>query len=124
MGNPLKSVPSVETKSLAPVPHEAVQVQPSSPSQATTHTAGTKSVLEGPSSGSPQSVVHREPAPQWPTDGLRDPHLSGHEPRYFPGMMARASRQDGLRQGTVSEADDGNPVRNPRNRSAGRDEST
>jgi AMP deaminase len=104
----------VDTRTQGPAPQEMALAQPSSPSHATTHTAGTKSVFEGPSS---------ESAPQWPADGLGDPHLSGHEPRYFPGMMARASRRGSMRQGTVQETEDVTSTRNPRNRSAGREDS-
>ncbi|KAI0165956.1 AMP deaminase [Xylariaceae sp. FL1272] len=39
------------------------------------------------------------------TDGLAELHISGHEPRYLPGMVARASRRDSMRQNSVHETD-------------------
>jgi AMP deaminase len=32
----------------------------------------------------------------WPADGLRDLHLSGSEPRIFPGVVSRTQRKDSL----------------------------
>ncbi|KAL2020689.1 hypothetical protein VTK56DRAFT_8085 [Thermocarpiscus australiensis] len=50
-----------------------------------------------------------------PADGsIRDLHLSGHEPRYFPGMVSRSqtTRRDGARQNSAHESDvDGGAVR-------------
>lgn len=63
---------------------------------------GSKAVLDAPMSASPQSTTQS----QWQADGFKDPHLSGHEPRYFPGMMARASRRDSIRQGSMHDSDD------------------
>ncbi|KAH9883726.1 AMP deaminase [Xylariomycetidae sp. FL2044] len=45
-------------------------------------------------SSSTLGLAQREAS--WPKDGNREIHLSGHEPRYLPGMMARASRQDNV----------------------------
>ncbi|KAK8126292.1 AMP deaminase [Apiospora kogelbergensis] len=42
---------------------------------------------------------------QWPSE--REMHLSGHEPRYLPGMMARASRRASRRQSSGIDSDDG-----------------
>ncbi|RYP23965.1 hypothetical protein DL765_000851 [Monosporascus sp. GIB2] len=53
---------------------------------------------------SPQAMAQRESS--WPTEGLRDMHLSGHEPRYLPGMMTRASRRDSRRRSSTHESDD------------------
>ena len=58
---------------------------------------------------SPQILPQREPS--WPTEALRDMHLSGHEPRYIPGMMARASRRQSRRRSLTQESDDGTPSR-------------
>lgn len=58
---------------------------------------------------SPQILPQRESS--WPTEGLRDMHLSGHEPRYIPGMMARASRRHSRRHSSTQESDDGTPSR-------------
>ncbi|KAI8629294.1 hypothetical protein F5Y19DRAFT_434819 [Xylariaceae sp. FL1651] len=54
--------------------------------------------------GSPLPTIARDPP--WPTEGLRDMHLSSHEPRYIPGMMARASRRDSIRRSSTHESDD------------------
>ncbi|RYP78287.1 hypothetical protein DL769_003223 [Monosporascus sp. CRB-8-3] len=53
---------------------------------------------------SPQAMAQRESS--WPAEGLRDMHLSGHEPRYLPGMMTRASRRDSRRRSSTHESDD------------------
>ncbi|RYP73756.1 hypothetical protein DL771_003469 [Monosporascus sp. 5C6A] len=53
---------------------------------------------------SPQAMAQRESS--WPAEGLRDTHLSGHEPRYLPGMMTRASRRDSRRRSSTHESDD------------------
>ncbi|KAJ8111154.1 hypothetical protein ONZ43_g5692 [Nemania bipapillata] len=72
--------------------------------------------------GSPLPTVQRDTP--WPTDGLQSMHLSSHEPRYIPGMMARASRRDSLRLSSAHESDDaGSPRNNPR-KNGGREEPT
>ncbi|OAA65417.1 AMP deaminase [Niveomyces insectorum RCEF 264] len=50
-------------------------------------------------------VLSREGA--WSADGGRtnDPHLSGAEPRYFPGVATRSQRRNSLRQNSYHEAD-------------------
>ncbi|OTA51933.1 AMP deaminase [Hypoxylon sp. EC38] len=69
-----------------------------------------------PSSGSPLGITHRE---SWPTEGLRETHLSGHEPRYIPGMMARASRHGSMHRSSMHESDDASSA--PK-KTAGREE--
>ncbi|KAJ8125648.1 hypothetical protein O1611_g7990 [Lasiodiplodia mahajangana] len=70
--------------------------------------------------GSPIPVVQRESP--WPTDGLQNMHLSSLEPRYFPGMMARASRRDSLRRSSAPEDEAGSSrTANPK-KSGGREE--
>jgi AMP deaminase len=47
--------------------------------------------------------------PSWPIDGFRDIHVSGSEPKIFPGALSRAQRRDSLareRKGSMSENDD------------------
>ena len=46
----------------------------------------------------------------WPVDGYGDLHLSGSEPRIFPGIVSRTQRRDSragqaVRQGSQSETD-------------------
>ncbi|KAI1857050.1 hypothetical protein JX265_009277 [Neoarthrinium moseri] len=116
-----KGVPLLETKVPIPAHHESTKTYSSSPSH-TTPTTGAKSAHEGPASGSPQSASHREPHAQWSADGFRETHLSGHEPRYFPGMMARASRRDSMRQGSMHDSDDVASTRSAPKRSGAREE--
>jgi AMP deaminase len=47
--------------------------------------------------------------PSWPIDGFPDLHVSGSEPKIFPGALSRAQRRDSLareRKGSISENDD------------------
>lgn len=86
------------------------QSEPSSAAQ-------PSSILQVPISGSPLATSQREP--QWPADGPRELHLSGHEPRYLPGMMTRASRRDSLRQSSTHESDEINPTRSASKKNSG-----
>ncbi|KAI0124640.1 AMP deaminase 2 [Xylariales sp. AK1849] len=115
----LKSTPFLETKLPGHASQEVAVPHPTSPAHAT-HPTGPRSVLEPPISGSPKSASHRES--QWPNEGLREMHLSGHEPRYFPGMMARASRRDSMRQGSVHDSDDAGSTRSAPKRSSAKEE--
>lgn len=43
-----------------------------------------------------------------PSESVRDVHLSGHEPRYYPGMLSRSQqRRDSGRQSSLHESDRG-----------------
>ena len=43
----------------------------------------------------------------WPVEGFGDLHLSGGEPRIFPGVVSRSQRRDSVaRKGSISETDD------------------
>ncbi|KAI0398408.1 hypothetical protein F5Y17DRAFT_410377 [Xylariaceae sp. FL0594] len=57
----------------------------------------------------------------WHIDSPRDVHLSSHEPRYIPGMMARASRHD-LRHGSAHGSDDALSSRSRSKRPSGEKE--
>ncbi|KAI0379701.1 AMP deaminase [Hypomontagnella monticulosa] len=57
-------------------------------------------------------------------EGLRETHLDGHEPRYIPGMVARASRHGSMHRGSMHESDDVGAVRNAHKRVNGREESS
>ncbi|KAI0815668.1 hypothetical protein GGR55DRAFT_629725 [Xylaria sp. FL0064] len=76
---------------------------------------------QGARSGSPLLTVQRESS--WPTDGLQSMHLSSHEPRYFPGMMTRASRRQSLRRSSAHESDDVASPRNNIRNNGGKEES-
>ena len=45
-------------------------------------------------------------APTWPLDELGHLHISGAEPRIFPGVVSRTARRGSVRQGSSSEKDD------------------
>ncbi|ETS86795.1 hypothetical protein PFICI_00623 [Pestalotiopsis fici W106-1] len=49
-------------------------------------------------------------------------HTSGHEPRYFPGMVARASRRGSIRHGSAQDSDDVASTRNTLKKSGGKEE--
>ncbi|KAI1160559.1 hypothetical protein F5B18DRAFT_503896 [Nemania serpens] len=72
--------------------------------------------------GSPIPTVQREPS--WPADVLQSMHLSSHEPRYVPGMMARASRRDSLLRSSPHESDDPASSRNNLRKNGEREEPT
>jgi AMP deaminase len=99
------SYPDIKVSSLARQEAERAQIQASDHSH-TTDNKTNKPMFDGGMSASPQSIPQRESHPQWSQEGFKDTHLSGHEPRYFPGMMARASRRDSVRQGSIHELDD------------------
>ncbi|KAK3330860.1 hypothetical protein B0H66DRAFT_545062 [Apodospora peruviana] len=40
-----------------------------------------------------------------PADSVRDPHISGHQPRYFPGVVSRSQRKNSTRQSSRHESD-------------------
>ncbi|KAI0489576.1 hypothetical protein F4859DRAFT_461495 [Xylaria cf. heliscus] len=82
--------------------------------------ADARSGAGGTVPGSPLPAAQREPP--FPTDGLQNMHLSSHEPRYIPGMMARASKRDSLRQGSTHESDDAASSRNNLRKNGGREE--
>ncbi|EJT81309.1 AMP deaminase 2 [Gaeumannomyces tritici R3-111a-1] len=45
--------------------------------------------------------------PSWPADGAaEDLHLSGIQPRFFPGVVARSQTRGGTRQSSMHESDD------------------
>ncbi|GAW18744.1 hypothetical protein ANO14919_082260 [Xylariales sp. No.14919] len=79
---------------------------------------------QGPIAGPPTPTVQLEREPAWPTDGLQNLHLSSHEPRYIPGMMARASRRDGARRSSAHESDEAVSSRNHVRKNGEREEPT
>jgi AMP deaminase len=82
------------------------QQEEGSPLQPTTsrdHTRNSSIVMSPKPAG-----VARETS--WPVDGYGDLHLSGSEPRIFPGVVSRTQRRDSkagqaVRQGSQSETD-------------------
>ncbi|KAI4596261.1 AMP deaminase [Pestalotiopsis sp. 9143b] len=70
-----------------------------------------RGAAEGQVSASPQSGPYH------------DTHLSGHEPRYFPGMVARATNRRGsIRHGSTQESDDMASTRSALKKSGGKEE--
>ncbi|KAI1373595.1 AMP deaminase [Hypoxylon crocopeplum] len=96
------------------LPRSGSQAEASTSPYLDTHASGLF-----PSSGSPLSMTQRE---SWPTEGLRELHLSSHEPRYIPGMVTRASRRDSLHRSSVPDGEEAGPSRSGPKRSNGRDE--
>ncbi|KAI0196234.1 hypothetical protein EV127DRAFT_418724 [Xylaria flabelliformis] len=75
----------------------------------------TRSGAEGTVPSSPLLTTQRE---------LQNMHLSSHEPRYIPGMVARASRRDSLRRSSAHESDDAVSSRNNLRKNDGGEEPT
>ncbi|KAJ4413783.1 AMP deaminase [Gnomoniopsis sp. IMI 355080] len=55
-----------------------------------------------PQPGVPAGITG-QPTGAWPIDGM---HLSGSEPRIYPGMISRRQRTNSLRQSSVHESDE------------------
>ncbi|KAK0717047.1 hypothetical protein B0T26DRAFT_277263 [Lasiosphaeria miniovina] len=52
------------------------------------------------------SASDREASGNWsPVEATREPHLSGNEPRYFPGVVSRGPRRNSTRQSSMHESD-------------------
>lgn len=100
----------VESKVNSPALHEAQGQPQSSDRSHTTDKNANKLGAEGAVSASPQSGTYH------------DTHLSGHEPRYFPGMMARASRRGSIRHGSAQDSDDVASTRNTLKKSGEKEE--
>lgn len=49
------------------------------------------------------AAIAGQPAGAWPIDGI---HLSGSEPRIYPGMISRRQRTNSLRQSSTHESDE------------------
>lgn len=73
----------------------------------------------------PRSASQAEMSSSHPdahTEDIRDTHLSSHEPRYIPGMMARASRRGSMHRNSVHENEEiGSPRSTPK-KNTGREE--
>lgn len=42
----------------------------------------------------------------WASDTASDVHISGSQPRFFPGVVARSQTRSGTRQSSMHESDD------------------
>lgn len=60
--------------------------------------------------GSPSVSTITSPPPQVFSSSVASSpiieHLSGHEPRYFPGVVSRSRRKDSTRQNSIHEGDE------------------
>lgn len=57
---------------------------------------------QSPQPGVPAGITS-QPTGAWPIDGM---HLSGSEPRIYPGMISRRQRTNSLRQSSTHESDE------------------
>jgi AMP deaminase len=78
------------------------QADPSSPYMGAT-SMNSSQILPGSLLASPLATATKD-AP-WPGEAGRDLHLSGSEPRYFPGVVTRRQRTDSVRQNSLHESD-------------------
>ncbi|KAI0478671.1 AMP deaminase [Xylariaceae sp. FL0804] len=85
-----------------------------------THANGSGKAVQVARDRSPHNAASRDASR--PTEALREMHLSGDEPRYLPGMMARASRRDSMRRSSVHDSEEAGSIRSAAKKSAGREE--
>lgn len=74
-----------------------------------------KTSQHGPIVSSPPLIGVREgtatTTPSWPAEGtVQDLHISGSQPRVFPGVVARSQTRGGTRQNSMHESDDSGPA--------------
>ncbi|KAL1873827.1 hypothetical protein VTK73DRAFT_711 [Phialemonium thermophilum] len=80
---------------------------PRSPVQQTTFGAGATTPMTGSATArSSDTQAPNSSASRTPADGIRDLHLDGSEPRYFPGVVTRGQRKNSKRQDSMHESDD------------------
>ncbi|KAH8893714.1 AMP deaminase [Thozetella sp. PMI_491] len=90
----------VGNASSARTPATAPQLESSSPYIAPLSLSGSTSQLYGmAATGLTASPIMTA------SDGIRDLHLSGDAPRYFPGVVTRSQRRNSTRQGSMHETD-------------------
>jgi AMP deaminase len=79
-----------------PFPAQAARTRHQGIDAATTPSAHSRDASQthnGSTVTSPRMMSREQ---SWPADGLRDLHLSGSEPRIFPGVVSRTQRKDSL----------------------------
>lgn len=91
---PLKT--NLNVDSMSPLPPRMGPPPTSSPAAQGTHTSHST----GGNHATPQSTN------SWPIDSIKDVHLSGSEPRIYPGMISRRQRTNSLRQSSTHESDE------------------
>lgn len=87
---------NLNVDSMAPLPPRVGPPQQPAPTSSPAIMA-----QQGPPSGGLQQ--HQ---PGWALDGMKDMHLSGSEPRIYPGMISRRQRSNSLRKSSMHEGDD------------------
>lgn len=87
---------NLHVDSIAPLPPRMGPPQQPAP---TSSPAMTAQQQHGSPSGGQQQ-------PGWALDGMKDMHLSGSEPRIYPGMISRRQRTNSLRKSSMHEGDD------------------
>jgi AMP deaminase len=90
-----------------PTSHSQVQLDQSAQANGSPlQQAVSRDHTRGSSMTSPHlTSLTREPS--WPLESFSDLHLSGSEPRIFPGIVSRTQRRDSLvRKSSMSETDD------------------
>lgn len=88
---------NLNVDSMTPLPHRIGPPPTSSPAMQGTHTAHSAGVSHPPLA---------QPTNSWPIDSMKDGHLSGSEPRIYPGMISRRHRTNSLRQSSTHESDE------------------
>lgn len=88
---------NLNVDAMTPLPQRMGPPPTSSPAMATTHTSHATGASHPPP---PQSTN------SWPIDSMKDGHLSGSEPRIYPGMISRRQRTNSLRQSSTHESDE------------------
>lgn len=88
---------NVNVDSMTPLPPRMGPPPTSSPAMPEQHS---------PQTGVPTAVAAGQPTGTWPIDGMNDLHLSGSEPRIYPGMISRRHRTNSLRQSSAHESDE------------------
>lgn len=87
---------NLNVDAMTPLPQRMGPPPTSSPAIQPMHTSHSAGV----SHQSPQSTN------PWPLDSMKDVHLSGSEPRIYPGMISRRQRTNSLRQSSTHESDE------------------
>lgn len=88
---------NLNVDSMTPLPHRMGPPPTSSPAMQGTHS---------PHSAGAGHAVPTQATNSWPIDGMKDGHLSGSEPRIYPGMISRRHRSNSLRQSSTHESDE------------------
>lgn len=92
---------NLNVDSMAPLPPRAGAPQQPAPTSSPAMMAQQQQQPQGSPSGGQQQQQSG-----WALDGMKDMHLSGSEPRIYPGMISRRQRGNSLRKSSTHEGDD------------------